>query len=151
MRLSICDKEPSLLPPSESSPGRILDCDMRRAFTFSPIQRLNHLQGEYWIATPLKARISECPASESSPGRILDCDYQFRARSGDVNPSESSPGRILDCDPTKIPNIIEIGIVASESSPGRILDCDVFLRSFLTTKYRLCLNHLQGEYWIATI
>jgi len=37
---------------------------------------LNHLQGEYWIATKTfcSGSYDELTESESSPGRILDCD-----------------------------------------------------------------------------
>ena len=36
---------------SESSPGRILDCDVDPQRIINVVVGLNHLQGEYWIAT----------------------------------------------------------------------------------------------------
>ena len=61
--------------------------------------------------------------------------------------SESSPGRILDCDGIFV--VAVVGGLRSESSPGRILDCDFLFLNFYNTVY-FGLNHLQGEYWIAT-
>ena len=63
---------------------------------------LNHLQGEYWIATLPIVRLYRRGyiRSESSPGRILDCDPPPSVSVMSVlSESESSPGRILDCDP----------------------------------------------------
>ena len=113
---------------SESSPGRILDCDVKiRFFRCMVFLRLNHLQGEYWIATLII-------------GEILQA-INFLL-------SESSPGRILDCDPL-LPPLSGISTPVSESSPGRILDCDLGV-GFIDTSSLWRLNHLQGEYWIAT-
>ena len=114
---------------SESSPGRILDCDfLRRSESCRPYPGLNHLQGEYWIATflPRVTRFNYLLRSESSPGRILDCD------SGTNHPTFDQ---------------FDVWIISRANTGLRPISVVILIMTSLS----FCLNHLQGEYWIATV
>ena len=140
---------------SESSPGRILDCDSTPSATSSRSQLcLNHLQGEYWIATCV---ISMVAPSVGTSLNHLQGEYWIATHQAGqlLRPlvkaqSESSPGRILDCDSTPADQDLPPLVAQSESSPGRILDCDIPESRGLPDGRYSRLNHLQGEYWIAT-
>ena len=87
---------------------------------------LNHLQGEYWIATYLLA-----PVFTMAEPRLNHLQGEYWIA--------TSVSHTID----------RIGEEMSESSPGRILDCDPSAYG-VSGAMKSCLNHLQGEYWIAT-
>jgi len=115
---------------------------------------LNHLQGEYWIATDGVQK----PPMQLSPYCLnhlqgeywIATFYEFCRYCVAVVGSESSPGRILDCDSNGL------SCAASTLTGLNHLQGEYWIATRLGqlhpigTTYQ-SLNHLQGEYWIATV
>ena len=112
---------------------------------------LNHLQGEYWIATHPHRRKTRghIPTSESSPGRILDCDFPFAVKNHHYYPHclnhlQGEYWIATNHALRSIKNYPNLVWIISRANTGlRLVPAASSLPVW-------CLNHLQGEYWIAT-